>query len=209
MNCALDIAKLKKADAVVISLEKTAQILLSALVILADWIASDGDKFLLRDIESCQSMEYPPERADAAWEALNLTPYWNVQQDWDDLYKRRFNIFDKVSPRVSPNPLQEKLLEIAKTCLAPGIVVVEAAMGEGKTEAALAAAEVLAHSAGRGGLLFALPTQATSNAMFCRVLEWIKRLDAGDKAYSVSLAHSKADFNNEKPKINLSNKTHV
>ena len=124
LNYALDLAGLKKADAVVINLEKTAQMLLSALVILADWIASDEDKFPLRDIESCQSMKHPPERADIAWEALKLTPYWNVQQDWDDLYKRRFDIFDKVSPRVSPNPLQEKLLDIVKNCLAPGIVVV-------------------------------------------------------------------------------------
>lgn len=71
-------------------------------------------------------------------------------------------------------------------------------MGEGKTEAALLAAEVLAARSGAGGCYIALPTRATSDAMFDRALEWARRLpdrhlDRG--AHSVALAHAKAYFN--------------
>ena len=203
LDCALELAGLSKPDAVGIKLKKTAQVLLSALVILADWIASDEKKFPLADIESRQSMEHSPGRADEAWEALNFTHGWNVQQDWENLYKRRFD-FNK-----GPNPLQKKLLEVVQYCLVPGIVVVEAPMGEGKTEAALAAAEVMAGISERGGLLFALPTQATSDAMLGRILKWIERFDTDGDTHSILLAHGKANFNKEYAKIKLSYNTHV
>jgi CRISPR-associated helicase Cas3 len=73
-------------------------------------------------------------------------------------------------------------------------------MGEGKTEAALAAVEVLAARFGAGGCFVALPTMATGNAMLPRLLKWLRRLpaDAGlPVERSVLLAHSKAALNEE------------
>jgi hypothetical protein len=46
----------------------------------------------------------------------------------------------------------------------------------------------------RGRLLFALPTQATSDAMFGRILNWIKHFDTDNGAHSALLAHWKANF---------------
>jgi len=70
-------------------------------------------------------------------------------------------------------------------------LVIEAPMGEGKTEAALLAAETLAARTGAGGVFVALPTRATSNAMFGRMLQWLDRLPSlGDAP--VHLAHGKA-----------------
>ncbi len=74
-------------------------------------------------------------------------------------------------------------------------MIVEAPMGEGKTEAALLAAEILAARFGLGGCFVALPTMATSDAMFHRVHDWISRLPGGP--VSIYLAHGKSALNPE------------
>jgi CRISPR-associated endonuclease/helicase Cas3 len=75
-----------------------------------------------------------------------------------------------------------------------GLMIVEAPMGVGKTEAALLAAEVLAHDSGANGCFVALPTQATTDAMFGRVRSWLDRIPGGA---TLTLAHGKAHLNDE------------
>jgi CRISPR-associated endonuclease/helicase Cas3 len=80
--------------------------------------------------------------------------------------------------------------------LSPGLTIVEAPTGSGKTEAALAYAWRLLETGHADSIVFALPTQATANAM-------LKRLEAfADKAFdgqgtNVVLAHGKRNFNRE------------
>jgi CRISPR-associated endonuclease/helicase Cas3 len=69
----------------------------------------------------------------------------------------------------NPRPLQQAVIDIAGQIDPPGIVIVEAPMGEGKTEAALYLADVWGVRPGPRGCYIALPTQATSNQMFTRV----------------------------------------
>ncbi|MDI5938531.1 CRISPR-associated helicase/endonuclease Cas3 [Micromonospora sp. DH15] len=67
-------------------------------------------------------------------------------------------------------------------------------------EAALAAVEILARRSGAGGCFLALPTRATGDAMFSRVLTWLCRLpdaDLGRGARDAALAHGKAMLNDE------------
>jgi len=64
----------------------------------------------------------------------------------------------------------------------PGLVVIEAPMGEGKTEAGFSCAF------GRRGLYVAMPTQATSNALMGRMGQFLKRAVGGD--VKLALAHS-------------------
>ena len=68
-------------------------------------------------------------------------------------------------------------------------------MGEGKTEAALLTAESLAADSGADGVFVALPTRATTDAMFGRVLTWLTSLPGRPDFASVYLSHGTAVLN--------------
>ncbi len=73
-----------------------------------------------------------------------------------------------------------------------GLTLIEAPTGSGKTEAALAYASYLLAAGVAESIVFALPTQATANAMLDRLLKVAEKLfDQTD----VVLAHGKAGFN--------------
>ncbi len=176
-------------------LPQPVQVLLTALVIVADWIASNPELF-----------PYFPggprsdsERIEAAWRGLNLPPPWQAVEPGEkpaDLFAARFELPSGARIR----PVQEEAVRMARGMSAPGLMVIEGPMGEGKTEAALAAAEIFAARSGAGGCFIALPTMATGNAMFPRLLDWLGRLpDARTTtgAHSVFLAHSKAALNKD------------
>ncbi|MFI9772061.1 CRISPR-associated helicase Cas3' [Streptomyces sp. NPDC052415] len=173
-------------------LPQPVQVLLTALVIVSDWVASSPDLFPYFPDAVPVSGE---ERLAAAWRGLDLPAPWRAglpDGDAQTVFRDRFGLPDGARPR----PVQEAAVALAREMEAPGLMVVEAPMGEGKTEAALAVAEIFAARSGAGGVFFALPTMATGNAMFPRLLDWLDRLPAPDGArYSVHLAHSKAALN--------------
>lgn len=174
-------------------LPQTVQVLLTALVITADWIASNPDYFPYFPGERGTD----PERTEEAWRLLDLPRQWQPsapQGTTAELFAERFDLPEGATPR----PVQEQAVEAARAMAGPGLMIVEAPMGEGKTEAALAAAEILAARTGVGGCFVALPTMATSNAMFARFTHWLNRLPGMPaEAASVFLAHSKAHLNKE------------
>ncbi|WLQ53791.1 CRISPR-associated helicase Cas3' (plasmid) [Streptomyces poriferorum] len=177
-----------------VRLPQPVQVLLSAVVIVADWIASNPELFPYFPQEVPRSGE---ERVAAAWRGLSLPPRWRASVppvDAGELFASRFDLPDGAVVR----PVQEAVVRLAHAVPVPGLMVVEAPMGEGKTEAALAAAEIFAARSGAGGVFFALPTMATGNAMFPRLLDWLDRLPAeGGARLSVLLAHSKAVLNDD------------
>lgn len=90
-------------------------------------------------------------------------------------------------------PLQVSLEEqLPGAVRGPGVLLVTAPTGEGKTEAALYAATVMGAACSSSGLFFALPTQATANQMYNRVAGFAKRnlLDSAQ----VTLLHGSADL---------------
>ena len=74
----------------------------------------------------------------------------------------------------------------------PGLTLIEAPTGSGKTEAALAYAWRLLAAGVADSIVFALPTQATANAMFERVEAFAAQVYG---QANVVLAHGKRQFN--------------
>ena len=83
--------------------------------------------------------------------------------------------------------MQEKSLT---TITEPGVYVIEAPMGLGKTEAALWAAYQLLLSGKANGIYFALPTQATSNRIHLRMNDFLQRIALAAKTSRLIHANS-------------------
>jgi len=171
--------------------DMSAQVLLSGLLIMTDWIASNEMYFPYIHLDETVDSTTPSLRATHAWCNLSLTYPWVANRVFrgSELFQQRFT-FD------SPNALQVEAAEAAVDIDRPGILIIEAPMGQGKTEAALACAEIFAGNSKRSGVFFALPTQATSDGIFPRLCQWVGKLDE-DGLYSIGLAHGKAQFNED------------
>lgn len=167
------------------------QVDLSAAVTVADWLASDTDRF------PYDGLEAPDQRRAEGIASITLPPPWTpplapADQTPEALLIARFPHLEGVQI----HPFQEAMIRAALDATEPQIIVGEAPTGGGKTEGALLAAEILASQFGCGGTMVALPTMATSDAMFTRVNHWLETLPADDKV-SVYLAHSKAALNED------------
>lgn len=162
------------------------QVMLCGLVTMADWIASNQELFPLsesgrHDIEA--------SRANRALEQLNLTRAWEPVGAAAPPFKRRFGWPEGASLR----PCQSAAVEAAADSKGPRLVVIEEEMGQGKTEAALLVAEVIAGQCGGGGVAFALPTMATADSMFSRVKSWVETLETDSSVpHSLFLGHSRS-----------------
>jgi len=77
----------------------------------------------------------------------------------------------------APRPAQSQLIEAASR---PGVYVLEAPMGMGKTEAALYAAYQMLEKGQASGVYFALPTQLTSNKIYDRFNRFLEAVLAPD-----------------------------
>lgn len=164
-------------------------VLLSALVVIADWIASNDRYFTLCPI-GVQPTFDQDKRVRTAWASLGLPQPWQAvttQSTVEGIFRERFGF--------EPRPVQREFAQIAAELTEPALLILEAPMGSGKTEAALVAAELRAAATDASGLFIALPTQATSDGMFGRTLRWARNLPGN--APTVFLAHGKREQNKE------------
>ena len=174
-----------------------AQFVLTGLVIMADWIASNADYFPMGTFSEQEQLD----RARKGWEALGFEKAWEAKlsrsEDAHSLYNSRFQFFAD-NPQIPLHPMQEVAVQAARSLTQGGIMCIEAPMGQGKTEAGLIAAEILAQATGRTGLAFAAPTQATSNALLTRIEEWARlALKDTTDIHSLFLGHSKRNLNKD------------
>ncbi|MFE0687209.1 CRISPR-associated helicase Cas3' [Streptomyces xiamenensis] len=168
---------------------RAVQLHLSGLIVMADWIASDEQHFAGVDDPRLVTFEAARDRAMKAWSALGLHRGWGQHElPGPEAFHDRFG--------QHPRPSQTMVIEAARRMTAPGLLVVEAPMGEGKTKAALLAAEILAARFGADGVFVGMPTQATSDPMFGQVRTWLGRIDE-ELPPRVALLHGKRMFNPE------------
>ncbi|MCL2490985.1 MAG: CRISPR-associated helicase Cas3' [Propionibacteriaceae bacterium] len=169
------------------SLPHPALALLLGLVVVCDWIASNTMLFPLTPITGGAPIAQPQddtgERLEHAWRKLRLPSPWtadDVLATADELLSARFDF-----PAHSARAIQRAVVDAARDMDALGMLIIEAPMGDGKTEAGLMAAEVLAARAKAGGVFVALPTRATSDAMFSRIMKWIAHEPSTDRGESL------------------------
>jgi CRISPR-associated helicase Cas3/CRISPR-associated endonuclease Cas3-HD len=168
------------------------QSILSGCVVVSDWIASSTYLFSLTS-QGLSDQRYEQQRSSRAWSELHLPTPWTYHEATSDdhILHDRFQLPDTATM----NGMQMQLHEQAQSATSPSMFIVEAPMGGGKTEAALIAAEDIARNTGAGGLIFALPTQATANGILPRVTSWITR--STDDRESFELLHGSAFLNED------------
>ena len=183
-----------------LQLPQQVQMILTGLVVMADWIASDSDLFPLYPYGRVPDLpdpvgDTPSARSLAAWSRLAIRAPWQPLAPPTAVGEFFADRFPAAAGPV--RPVQEESARLAAELTEPGLIVIEAPMGEGKTEAAMLAAETMAATFGLTGCYWALPTQATSNAMFERMLGWLEQLPdpQGTGSQSVALVHGKAALN--------------
>lgn len=120
-------------------------------------------------------------------------------KDWNPLVEEAVKtagfFWPEVKPGLSfkeifgfePRPAQETLYNAVK---GPGVYILEAPMGVGKTEAALYAAYRMITERKSYGLYFALPTRLTANKIYERVSYFLSQISGDNSGPKVSLLHS-------------------
>jgi CRISPR-associated endonuclease/helicase Cas3 len=171
--------------------------ILSGLASFADWIGSNGDWFPFESPEFCNDLpEWFRKRRIQADFALD-TIGWGARTPLIS-GPRSFELVFGFEPR----PLQKAVSEAVANLAGPATLLVEAPMGEGKTEAAFYAAVEMQSRFGHRGIYFALPTKATGNAMFTRTLEFLESLGA-DRKLDLQLIHGAALLNDKFQSLRL------
>ncbi len=177
------------------SCDHASAMFIAGLVSVADWIgSSDFFPYLVKDFDALPTTpldEYLRDAESKARQALTRLGWMGWSQPSDKLSFK--HLFDFIS---TPRPLQQAAINIEAQLSAPSIVIIEAPMGEGKTEAALYLADCWSVAPGPRGCYIALPTQATSNQMFTRVRSFLAKRYSAEKV-NFQLLHGHAALSSE------------
>lgn len=151
---------------------------LAGLTTTADWLGSN---------EAVFHYVQPPATPERYWalaqdRAAEMMQTTGWRRPPRPLRRRFHDLFSK-----DPWPLHTAIEDVLAQLDGPALILVEAPMGEGKTEAAFTVFD----TRGDNGLYFALPTQATSNQILGRVERFLK--DAfPEQTHELHLVHGDA-----------------
>lgn len=164
---------------------------LAGLAVVADWLGSNQEHF-----------HYCADRT------LSLQQYWNLALDraatavkeagfTEHPQSAPFRQIQALFPFIkAPTPLQEWAATVSLPDL-PQLFILEDVTGAGKTEAAMTLANRLMASGLAEGLYVALPTMATSNAMYRRLAKCYRNLFDKGQQPSLVLAHGARELSDE------------
>jgi CRISPR-associated endonuclease/helicase Cas3 len=167
--------------------------MLAGFCSVCDWIGSSNEHFLYEKNPEIDLEDYLEARINPATQALaefGILAKLRANQTLESLF------FTSAGLPYKAHGLQTI---IEKLPLEQNLTLIEAPTGSGKTEAALVYAARLLHEGSAESIIFALPTQATANAMLDR-LESMARHLFKDGA-NVVLAHGKSGLHQTLNKI--------
>jgi CRISPR-associated endonuclease/helicase Cas3 len=150
--------------------------LLAGLVTVADWIGSNEAFF---PVDRGLTPRESRQRAEEALSAIG----WPGGALRKTSFSEAFTGLE--SPSFQANSIQESVSKAS-----PGLVIVEAPMGCGKTEASLRLAQQWITEGHHQGFYFALPTQVTSNRIHRRVAEFLNHSLANPAHLRLAHGHS-------------------
>ncbi|MFD5786730.1 CRISPR-associated helicase Cas3' [Streptomyces sp. NPDC127037] len=165
-----------------------AAVLVTGVVILADWLVSQEGYLRQRQrtLEPSLTAHFRRSQADAVMllRDAGLTPVELVRKGFAEAY----------GIAGEPNPLQQSVMDELPAAAGAGgrggIMLVTAAPGDGKSETALEAERTLSKIFGTHGYAFLLPTMATSDQIHDRVARTL--LNQSGEGAGLTLVHSMA-----------------
>ncbi len=169
--------------------------ILSGLTTVADWLGSMDEFFDYED----RPLPVEKYRAVAAREAANALKATGWEHIWQP--KGELKPFEQMFD-FPPNAMQQKVIEAAVQVAHPAMLILEAPTGQGKTEAAFFIADTWLQQRGGRGMYIAMPTQATSNQMFTRTVDFLRRRYP-QEFINVHLVHGQALWHESMEKLRL------
>ena len=170
--------------------------LFSGLTSVADWIGSMKEHFPMQS-EVISTEEYVPKSAQRAHDALQRLGWLG----WQPV--GAVKTFQELFPKFSaPNLVQKCVIKVEKDITPPALVILEAPTGSGKTEAAFYLADGWLQTMRGQGLYIAMPSQATSNQMYKRTVDFLKQRYPEDVVH-IQLIHGNAPWSKDQREIEL------
>ncbi len=166
---------------------------LAGLTSVADWIGSNADWFPPGERAETLAGHYAQagHLAETALDAIGWPRFHPMLDAAAPTETLIWRMLGRPAHPVTARPLQQAADALLAQATGPTLMIVEAPMGEGKTELALLAHLRLQTAYGHRGLYLALPTQATGNAMFDRALAFLRGF-APELRLDIQLTHGGA-----------------
>ncbi|WP_432063420.1 CRISPR-associated helicase Cas3' [Streptomyces sp. S1] len=170
-------------------------VIVTGLIVLADWLASQTDWLLARGTQWYTAKD--DDHVAHYARAVKAAPRHVQATQLGTASWKPAGTFQEVFPHITrPHPLQADLAaHLPGVTKGPGLLLVTAPTGDGKTESALYAARIMGQASGRTGLALLLPTMATTDAMWLRTRTYTAASTLTDTP--VTLVHSMAWLNTD------------